>query len=133
MAIEVYEIMESIEKLLEPSRPKLCDSCLGRMIYISDGAYRCEVCGRVALDDLGKVKRYLDKNGVAPISEIAEATKVSQELIELSYIDGKLEIPAEKIASKCVRCGKDLRSGRFCQDCRIELANKLKALYDKEV
>ncbi len=125
--------MDSIKKLLEPSVPKLCDSCLGRMVYISDGAYRCENCGRVALDDLGKVKRYLDKNGVAPIAEIAEATNVSQELIELSYIDGKLEIPAEKIASKCVRCGKGLRNGRFCQECRVELAYKLKALFDKDM
>ena len=122
--------MEDIEKLLRASKPKLCERCLGRMIYIDAGVYRCQLCGNEALDDLGKIKRFVDQYGAMPVDEIAKSTGVNQELIELCLKNGKLEMPKEQFTMKCGRCGCGIRSGRFCQKCKRELAGGLKAMFD---
>lgn len=122
--------MEDIERLLKPSKPKLCERCLGRMIYIDAGVYRCQLCGNEALDDLGKMKRYVERNGAMSVDEIERGTGVSRELIELCLKDGKLEMPKEQFTIRCGRCGCGIPSGRFCQKCKRDLAGGLKAMFD---
>lgn len=122
--------MEDIEKLLKASRPKTCRRCLGRMIHVDNGVYRCQLCGTEGYDDLGKIKRFLELNGAMEVSEVAKATRVSPELIELCLKDGKLEMPEIKFTQKCGRCGCGIPSGRFCRKCKGELAGGIKAMFD---
>ena len=122
--------MQDIEKLLKASKPKLCERCLGRMVYIDAGVYRCQICGSEALDDLGKIRHFVEQNGAMPVDEIVKSTDVSRELIELCLKDGKLEMPKEQFTMKCGRCGCGIPSGRFCRKCKSELAGGIKAMFD---
>lgn len=122
--------MEEIEKLLKESRPKMCKRCLGRMVYVEDGVYRCQLCGTEGYDDLGKIKRFFEQNGAMSVVEAAKGAGVSQELIELCLKDGKLEMPTVKFTQKCGRCGCGIPSGRFCRRCKSELAGGIKAMFD---
>lgn len=124
--------MEDIEKLLKAGRPKLCERCLGRMVYIDNGKYRCQICGHEMYDDLGKIKQCLDQYGAISAEEIAKSTGVALEIVEMCIKDGKVEMPTETFQYKCGRCGCGIRSGRFCQNCKRELAGGLKAMFDSK-
>lgn len=125
--------MQEIEKLLRENRPEVCDLCLGKLVYRGEGIYRCKSCGHEVLDDFGKIKRYIEENGPSPAISIAKDTGVSREVIDLCLQNGKVEIPeGEQFYLKCAKCGCDIRYGRFCQECKQELAGSIKAVFDAE-
>lgn len=118
---------DDVEKLIMDRRPIFCKECGGKLFYQNSGEYVCEDCGAAELDDFGKIKRYLDKNGPTPASIISEDTGVALEIVNLFLKNGRLEIPeGSKFYIKCERCGCSLRFGRYCYGCTKELAGQLK-------
>ena len=72
--------------------PRICPECKGRMIYKNLGEYVCETCGKMLLDDYGKVRKYLDENGSSTSIEISEETGVKRSVIEEFLKAGRLEV-----------------------------------------
>ena len=65
-----------LERMINISKPVVCECCNGKMVYVHGGMYRCEKCGNEDLDDFGKVKTFLDANGLASAFVISVATGV---------------------------------------------------------
>lgn len=127
-------MMTEAEKLLMDRRPIFCKQCGGKLFYQNSGEYRCEDCEATELDDFGKIKRFLEKNGPSPATEIAEETGVALEIINLYLKNGRLEIPENsKYYIKCERCGCALRFGRFCYGCAKELVGQLNSAMFEEM
>lgn len=119
--------MTNEEKRFLEHRPVACEECGGKMFYQEDGVYQCLECGRVELDDFGKIKEYLTENNGATMVEIAAGTGVEMNIIRMFLEDGRIQIPkGSKLFISCKRCGCALRSGRYCEDCIRELGNDLK-------
>lgn len=125
--------MTDVEKLIMERRPIFCKECGGKLFYQDSGEYLCADCGAAELDDFGKIKRYLDKNGPSPAVFIAKDTGVALEIINLFLKNGRLEIPeGSNFYIRCERCGCSLRFGRYCYSCTKELAGQLKgALFEQ--
>lgn len=122
--------MTNEEKRFLEHRPVYCEECGGKMFYHEAGQYQCEDCGKIALDDYGKIKEYLEENKNATAKEISEATGVEMKIIGMFLRDGRIQIPkGSRIFIKCKRCGCALRSGRYCEDCTRELAGELKGAF----
>ncbi|MGN0482123.1 MAG: TFIIB-type zinc ribbon-containing protein [Lachnospiraceae bacterium] len=86
--------IENCELGLRLSRrhPRVCPECGGKMIYKNLGEYVCEGCGKMLLDDYGKVRKYLDENGPSTSIEISEETGVKRSVIEEFLRTGRLEV-----------------------------------------
>lgn len=118
--------MYDMEKFIMERRPIFCKKCGGKLFYQNGGMYQCEDCGAEELDDFGKIKQFLEENGPAPETEIAEATEVPLEIIHLFLKHGRLEIlEGSKFYIQCEKCGCALRFGRFCYSCTREIAGQL--------
>lgn len=118
-------------KYILENKPVECSKCGASLLYKGSGKYICNSCGNVEYDDFGKVKKFIDENGVSTMGVISEATGVSLEKLNLMLRDGKVEIPeGSKYYIKCESCGCSIRYGHFCPDCVRKTANDLnKAFY----
>lgn len=111
--------------------PKSCQRC-GRIFnYSGFGHLYCPACKKIDDDAFQKVKDYIFENGVATALEVSEATDISMRHIERYLREGRLEIPeGSPIYIKCEKCGADIRSGRFCQECATRMSAELRMALD---
>lgn len=106
--------------------PRVCDKCGGIMIFKGVGEYHCEDCDFVAYDDYGKVRLYIESHKGATASEIEGATGVAQRTIRQMLRESRIEVAeSSKMFLHCEACGKDIRSGRFCQECEVKYHRNL--------
>lgn len=103
-----------------------CSRC-GK-IYVYDGFSICINCRQEDEKDFQKVKEYLDENPGANIMVVSEATKVEARKIIEFLREGRLEISEENnILLTCERCGKSIKTGRFCERCALEMEKELRS------
>ena len=111
-----------VHKMFMENVPICCEVCGGKLKRIDVGLYECIACQHQELDDFGKIKAYLAKQGVASAYDIHLATGVEVEVIEYFLKDGRLEIPeGSKLYIKCEKCGCSLRYGRYCEACARQM------------
>ena len=104
------------------NRPIHCEKCGGIMVFIGVGEYRCEDCKAHAFDDYGKVRAYVEEHKGATAIEVESATGVSQKAIRNMLREDRLEVTADsKSFLHCEVCGVNIRSGKYCQKCRMSL------------
>ncbi len=117
------------------AKPTFCPICTGSLEYSGLGEYRCEQCGATILDDFGKVRKFLEKNGPSPAVIISEGTGVPVSKINDFLKEGRIEIPdGSDVYIQCEKCGTEIRFGRFCPSCAAGLAKSIQgALVSGEV
>lgn len=99
--------------------PVECRFCKGSLREISKGVFECLVCGKNSYDYYQTVRRYLERNGNASAVMIERATGVPRKAIEYLLKEEYLEISRQdSFRLKCVRCGKDIRTGVLCDRCK---------------
>ena len=114
--------MDSLELMNYYHVPQNSKKCSGTMIFKGVGEYQCENCGYVDYDDYGKVRLYIEEHKGATAVEIEAATGVTQRSIRRMLRESRLEIAeGSKIFMHCERCGKEIRSGRFCEECAVKV------------
>ena len=105
--------------------PRVCEECGGIMIFKGVGEYQCEDCKKVAYDDYGKVRLYIENHKGANASEIEAATGVKQRSIRTMVKEGRLEVTQDSRSFlHCEICGKEIRFGRLCQTCETNCHRK---------
>ena len=109
---------------------QVCERC-GRIFSFNGyGAFFCPSCKLIDFEEFDRVREFLNKNGLANIYEISEATGVSEKTIRRYLAESRLEIPeGSPIYIKCECCGCDIRSGRFCPECAAKLSRELNSSY----
>lgn len=122
---------ESDIKWILEDHPIKCSKCGASLYYKGSGKYFCKVCENIEYDDFGKVKKYIDENGVSTMGVISAETGVSLEKLNVMLREGKVEIPdGSDYYIKCESCGCSIRYGHYCPDCVRRTANDLhKAFY----
>ncbi len=122
-----------LERYLLNNKPIHCEMCNHKLFYLGSGKYECHDCGHVMYDEFGRVKAYLEENGIRPAAEVSMATGVPQAIITLFLKKGKLEIPENsKYYLKCEKCGCSIRYGRYCPECVQALAGGIKAVFNED-
>ena len=107
------------------SFPHCCDECGGKLYYLGAGAFECRRCEKILYSDYGKVRKYIEENGMATILELELHTGVSREILEEFELEGTLYDPYEEI-NKCHHCGCVIEKGRYCKDCQGNIVGRLK-------
>lgn len=100
-----------------------CRRC-GKMYNYLGGPPICMDCKNADEETFKKVKEYLYKNPGAALSQVATELEVSVEKIKMFLREGRLEITEDSnVILECERCGKAIRTGRYCKECQNELGN----------
>lgn len=111
---------------------KNCKRC-GKL-FVFNGVDLCPDCLQEDEEDFRKVKDYLYHYPKSTVFEISEATGVSTEKIWDFFKQGKLELADKNsgISLTCERCGKPIRSGRFCNECLKTIRDRFETLSAEE-
>ena len=86
------------------------------------GEYHCEKCKTKDYDNYGKTRNYIEKNPGASAVDIEKNTGVSKAAIREMLKESRFEIvEGTKSFLRCEGCGKEIRSGRYCQECEKDI------------
>lgn len=103
-----------------------CRRC-GRVFNYIAGEVLCSECKKNDEKDFRRVKEFLYKNPGASITEISNELNISPRRINNYLREGRLEILDDggNIILECMRCGRSIKSGRYCEECERALKKEL--------
>ena len=111
---------------------QVCARCRRMFTYSGFGHRYCEICKEYDATDFEKVRSYIYENGTATMLELTEATGVEIHYIEQYLREGRLEIPeSSNIFIHCEMCHAEIRSGRYCKDCAVQLSKNFSGVFDE--
>lgn len=91
------------------------------------GPFLCQNCKHELELKFQEVKKYVQENARTGIREVSEACDVSASQIQQWIREERLIFSeASPIELGCERCGKSIRTGKFCAQCKNNLSNALK-------
>jgi flagellar operon protein (TIGR03826 family) len=108
-----------------------CPRCGKLFSHISKSV--CADCEKAEEETFNRLRDYLDEHPDSILSELSEATHISVKRITQYIRDGRLEITKglQKEVG-CERCGKPIRSGRYCDTCLLELSSQVNTLFGRD-
>ncbi len=103
-----------------------CPRCGKIFGYI--GRPICNSCMQDEEDEFKKVKEYVYENPGANMAEVSQATEISVDKIMRFLRDERLEITGDdsNMILECERCSKAIKTGRFCDHCKDDMASGFK-------
>lgn len=111
-----------------------CKNC-GRLFNYIGGAYKnlCPACIEALEDKFQDVKKYVEENPRCSINELSEKMEVSVKQLEKWVREERLCFADDSpIGLDCEKCGKLIKTGRFCEACRNEMQSQMSQLYKAE-
>lgn len=99
-----------------------CKKC-GKIFNYVVGPIMCPACKDALEAVFQEVKKYVHDHKGATIPEIAEACDVEVQQIYQWVREERLEFAEDSmIGVECEICGTTIKSGRYCDKCKAELA-----------
>lgn len=93
----------------------------------------CQNCRKSIEDKFKEVRLYIRKNENASISEVAETCDVEVKQIKQWIREERLSFTKDSdIGIDCENCGRSIKTGRFCDQCKSDLVNNLETAYKRE-
>lgn len=108
-----------------------CKQC-GRLYNYIGGSYRnlCPACVEKVEKSFQDVKTYIEDNPGVGINQVSEAMGVPVRQIERWVREERLSFSDDSdIGIPCEKCGRMIKTGRFCKQCADQLGNALNGLY----
>lgn len=111
---------------------KNCRKCKKLFNYIG-GQPICPNCQRELEEKFQEVKEYLRENPRSTITVISEENDVSVQQIKQWVREERLVFTEDSpVALQCETCGAVIRTGRYCQKCKNDLAHGMQKAIHKE-
>lgn len=108
---------------------RTCNKCKRLFNYLS-GQPICPNCKDELEEKFVIVRDYVRDHPHEGIPEVAEANEVSQQQIRRWIREERLSFSEESgIGLDCESCGKMIRSGRLCEECKQRLLGNVNDLY----
>ena len=109
-----------------------CKKC-GKLFNYMAGQQLCPNCRSSLEDQFKEVKLFIRKNPQATIVEVSETCEIDIKQIRQWIREERLSFSENSaIGIECERCGKTIKTGRFCAECKTELKHDLGSAYRKE-
>lgn len=88
----------------------------------------CNKCLEQEEEEFKLVKEYIYENPGSTAYEVSEATGVSVEKIMKFLREERLELSSDNtnLLLECESCGRPIKSGRYCEECKNQIANEMK-------
>ena len=109
-----------------------CRKC-GKLFNHIAGLPICPACKDELEKKFQDVKKYIRENRMADIKEVAEACEVDATQIQQWIREDRLEFTADSpVKIPCENCGEMIRSGKYCEKCKKNMANNLSSAIPKK-
>ena len=104
-----------------------CRKCK-RIFNYTVGPVICQQCKAAMEDEFQKVKKYVYENPGSDIRMVSEACEVDPGQIRQWVREERLCFSDDSpVGIGCERCGTQIKSGRFCEKCKVEMTTELKS------
>lgn len=109
-----------------------CVKCNKLFNYIA-GPVICADCRKSLEDKFKEVKLFIRKNPHVSLSEVSEECSVDIRQIRQWVREERLSFSEDSaIGIECEVCGKTIKTGRFCNECKTAVMNNLGSAYPKQ-
>lgn len=108
-----------------------CKNC-GKLFNYIGGAYRnlCPACIDALEDKFQEVKKYVEDNPGVTMNELTEKFDVDSRQIEKWVREERLCFAEDSpIGIGCEKCGKMIKTGKYCPACGQEMESLMSNLY----
>lgn len=106
---------------------KNCRKCKRIFNYVM-GPVLCPRCREEEEEKFQEVKKYVIEHPGSTINEVSEICEVSVNLIRQWLREERLVLSDESpIGINCEHCGRMIKSGRFCAECKVSMTNLLQS------
>lgn len=106
---------------------KNCKGC-NRLFQYIGGPPLCPSCRDALEAKFAEVKEFIYQNPGTSIAQVAEETEVSVKQIKQWIREDRLVLSdATEDGIECEHCGTPIRSGRFCEKCKNQMASGFSA------
>lgn len=100
-----------------------CRKC-GRLFNYAMGPIMCPQCRDALEGKFKEVKSYIQNHPNCGIKEVSEECEVDTTQIQQWLREERLQFAeGSMVQLSCESCGELIRSGRFCDKCKNEMAN----------
>ena len=104
-----------------------CRVC-GRLFNYLSGQRVCPTCNRKLEDKFVEVKKYVRENPDVDIKSLSEAMEVSVKQLNQWVREERLVFSDDSpVGLPCENCGATIKTGRFCDACKNNLASGLRS------
>lgn len=108
-----------------------CKGC-GKLFNYIGGAPLCPYCMKQLEEKYAQVKEYIYDNPGATINEVSEENDVSVNQIKKWVREERLSFSDDSpVGIACESCGKTIKTGRFCKECKIKVATEIGSVIEK--
>ena len=111
-----------------------CRQCGSLYNYIG-GSYKnlCPSCIAKLEEKFDEVKTYIEEHKGASISDVSRDCDVRTDQVERWIREERLLFAEDSpIGIPCENCGKTIKSGRYCDECKANMMNNLNSAYGAE-
>lgn len=108
-----------------------CKMC-GRLFNYIGGARLCPQCREQLEAKFHDVKQYIYEHKNASITEVSEEMKVPVTQIKKWVREERLALSDAMGEIECENCGKAIKTGKYCDDCKKKMTNMLESTYKKK-
>ncbi|BBF44815.1 flagellar protein [Lachnospiraceae bacterium KM106-2] len=109
-----------------------CRNC-GKLFNYLTGVPICPACQRQLEDKFAEVKQYIYDNPGASVNQVSDEMEVTVQQIRRWIREERLTFSEDSsVGIECENCGKLIKTGRFCKECKDKLANNLNHAYQPE-
>ena len=100
-----------------------CRKC-GKLFNYAMGPIICPQCRDELEEKFKQVKAYISEHNGCGIQEVARECEVEVSQIQQWLREERLQFSEDSMVQlTCESCGTTIRSGRFCEKCKNEMAN----------
>lgn len=108
-----------------------CRNC-GRLFNYLGGMNICPACREIVEEKFQQVKEYIRTNPRANIQEIADDNDVTTSQIRQWIREERLQFADDSpVGIECEGCGATIKTGKYCDSCKTNMANILKNSINK--
>ena len=107
---------------------KNCRKCRRIFNYVM-GPILCQKCREAEEEKFQEVKKYVQENRRCGMQEVSEACDVSLNQIQQWLREERLVLSDDSpMGIGCEKCGRMIKSGRFCPDCVNQMTNAFQSV-----
>ena len=108
---------------------RTCGQCKRLFNYLA-GSPICVQCREKLEEKFLEVKEYVREHPGEGITEVAHATEVSVKQIRRWIREERLAFSEDSnVGIDCESCGRTIKSGRLCKDCKDKLIGAVDSMY----
>ena len=105
-----------------------CKMC-GKIFNYVVGPVICPQCKELKEEKFQEVKKYISEHQGADILQVSEECDVDPNQIRQWIREERLQFADDSpIRIPCESCGAMIRAGRFCEKCKMDMANGFKSV-----